>query len=883
MFCLKSCSYFGQFYPFFLKKISSIFFMHLFIRIVATGLLLLGSNCLPAQEIAGIINRYTQVFSFDPCSGQLNVADTTGFRVGGRLLIHHSQGAAVNQSNNAQYGSVTDLGQAGRIEWAVISSVSAGALYLDRQLIYAIIPGTQVQAVTWPRFEQAVVTDTLRPLPWNGLVGGIVAIEVTGNLSLNAPILADGAGFRGGVSYIAPNNNCTWVLGESGYTYALGNWRGGTKGEGIAIPISGQELGRGPIANGGGGGNDHNSGGGGGANTAVGGNGGENDEPTTFGCDGFFPGLPGKALNSDTLRVYFGGGGGAGHCNNVLSSNGGAGGGLILVKAGTISGANSRISANGAPGQTTNGDGAGGGGAGGTILLQANAVPADLIVRAIGGNGGRTDGNGVSRCFGPGGGGGGGRLLLSLPVTNALTQGGSAGNIFNSTAGCNGNTNDATNGSAGILQPFTAPRRGTVPAGSPIILAQPTADTVCAGKSVLLEVDLFDDFGWDYQWERNTGTGWASIANTTTAQYLLENVTPDQSGWAFRCRIGVDNCGEIVSEVAELIVNAAPEPLFTVTPLSFGSFALENLSQNFTGGPLWDLGNDSTATGSNLVVNYPNEGEYEISMTIWNECDTITVVQTVAVLLPPVAGFFIQPVVEACGPVSVQFDNTSSNNAATYAWQFEGGNPIVSNEEAPAVTYSESGMYEVVLVVSNAVGSDTVSQVFEVVINTTPVAAFEATDLPNGPSVQFINNSINGLMQTWDFGDGSLVSNEVAPLHTFPASGTYQVQLQVVNACGASILEIPVTVDDDGVPTEEPAWRLQSRLFPNPNTGTAMLELPLRPDAVRLFDGQGKELWRDLNPVNEVFTLDLLHLPAGIYGLQVIVGREMTTFQIIRQ
>jgi PKD repeat protein len=851
-------------------------------RTILIGLLTCISQDLTAQAIAGIVNQYTQVFNFDPCSGRLVVSDTAGFRVGGRILIHHSQGAVVSTANTNQYGTITDLGQTGRLEWAIIMDVAAGALYLDRQLIYNIGAGTQVQAITWPRFDDATVVDTLRPLPWNGLTGGVLAIEVTGNLTLNAPIIADGAGFRGGNSYIAPNNNCTWVIGEAGYTYALGNWRGGSRGEGIATPIVGQELGRGSLANGGGGGNDHNSGGGGGANTSVGGGGGDNDEPTTFGCDGFFPGLPGKALNNDTLRVYFGGGGGAGHCNNVLSSNGGAGGGLIFITAGTILGPNGRISANGAPGQTTNGDGAGGGGAGGTILLHANTVPADLIVRAIGGNGGRTDGNGVSRCFGPGGGGSGGRLLLNLPIINALVQGGNAGNIFNSTAGCNGNTNDATNGSAGIVQPFTAPRRGTVPSGTPIVLTQPNSATICANENFETEVEVLNGVGWNYRWELNSGSGWMPIANATTPQFLLNSVTPDQSGWAFRCRIGVDNCGNIVSDAAELTVNTAPEALFTVAPLSFGSFALENLSQNYTGGPIWDLGNDSTATGSNLVVNYPDEGEYEISMTVWNECDTITVLQTVAVLLPPVAGFFVQPVVEACGPVSVQFDNTSSDNSTNYNWQFEGGVPMVSNEEAPAVTYSQSGMYEVVLVVSKAVGSDTVSQVFEVVINTTPVAAFEATDLPNGPSVQFINNSINGLTQTWDFGDGSLVSNEVSPVHVFPASGTYQVQLLVMNACGASILEIPVTVDDDGVPTEEPAWRFNSRLFPNPNTGTAVLELPLRPDAVRLFDGQGRELWRDLNPEREVFTLDLIQLPAGVYGLQVIVGREMSIFQVMR-
>jgi PKD repeat protein len=858
--------------------------MRLFQRAVLLGWLLSVSQYSIAQTLNGIINRYTQVLGFDPCTGLLSVSDTAGFRPGMRILIHHTQGATVNTTNTVQYGTVTDLNSVGRLEWSNILSVSAGTFYLDRQLLYEIEAGVQVQAVTWPRFETAVVTDTLRPMPWNGLLGGILALEVTNNLILNAPILADGAGFRGGNSYIAPNNNCTWVLPEIGFVYSLGNWRGGSKGEGVATPVIGQELGRGAYANGGGGGNDHNSGGGGGANTAQGGTGGDNDEPTAFGCDGYFPGLPGKALSADTLRVYFGGGGGSGHCNNVLSSNGGNGGGLIVISAGSISGANGRISANGIPGQTSNGDGAGGGGAGGTVLLQSGSVPADLIVRAIGGNGGQTNGNGNSRCFGPGGGGGGGRLLLSIPVSNAIAQGGSAGTVVNSTAGCNGSTNDAAGGNAGSVQSYTRPQRGTVPAGAPLIVAQPVPDTVCAGQSAQFLVELTEESGWNYQWEVNSTAQWMPIQMANTTQLNVNNATSDQSGNLYRCRISLPGCGEWFSETAQLSVQSGPEPLFVLTQLNFGSYAVENQSQNFTGGPLWNLGDGTTSNEPMLVINYAEEGEYTIEMTVWNDCDTVSVQQTVSVLLPPSANFQAPELVETCNEAIVQFVNQSSGNAQQFTWLFEGGVPTTSTEESPNVTYTQSGFYEVILIANNVVGSDTVSRVLEVVVNVAPVANFAYTDLLNGPSVQFSNNSTDGLLYTWNFGDGTPVSNESAPLHVFPASGTYPVELLVVNSCGASILQIPVTVDDDGVATQAPVWKSKALLYPNPTgSGEAVLQLPILPDAVRLFDVNGRELWQALEPDTDTFQLNLQWLPAGLYAVQVIAGRELATFPLVKQ
>ena len=62
-----------------------------------------------------------------------------------------------------------------------------------------------------------------------------------------------------------------------------------------------------------------------------------------------------------------------------------------------------------------------------------------------------------------------------------------------------------------------------------------------------------------------------------------------------------------------------------------------------------------------------------------------------------------------CLEDTVQFVNHSamSNNNATWSWDFPGGNPSTSNEENPKVVYSNEGMYNVTLTVTDDYGSDT--------------------------------------------------------------------------------------------------------------------------------------------------------------------------------
>jgi hypothetical protein len=313
--------------------------------------------------------------------------------------------------------------------------------------------------------------------PWDPVTGkgGIVVIEASGNITLNADIDVSGLGFQGGtlVNYGSPFD-CLWAVNVTGYGLSLptsGYYTGGKKGEGIADFITNAGYGRGKQANGGGGGNNLNTGGGGGGNAGVGGAGGQRSLEGTYYCHGTNPGIGGLALTPAATRIYLGGGGGSGHEDSYFGTPGGNGGGLIILTAASITGSGSILANGSRPQSATNtdpyqaeGDGGGGGGAGGAIILNAPSISGTIAAEAKGAAGSNSS-NRVADCTGPGGGGGGGAVWLATGSTPAgLTidiSGGANGIIStgNTKPACAGQANGATPGTAGTsLYNYIAPQ-----------------------------------------------------------------------------------------------------------------------------------------------------------------------------------------------------------------------------------------------------------------------------------------------------------------------------------------------------------------------------------------------------------------------------------------
>lgn len=460
----------------------------------------------PSATLSGTVNTYYAGSAAGATGntvnlGAINAAGAaTAFAVGDLLLIMQMQGATINTTDTAQYGdgqgaaftrqdatvptlpapsptvvynsatNATDgyaggasAATAGRYEFAVVTRVVSGTQLNVRGTgaggallnTYTQTTGTNrssYQVIRVPQLSSATITGDLTAPAWDGNSGGVVALDVAGQLTLNAGINVSQRGFRGGG---VRNIGAVTAPQFGGWRALYSTNLGGIKGEGIAgtpartydsfnnvlSALAGTDgytngdVGRGAPGNAGGGGNQHNAGGGGGGNGGAGGKGGGSWNANANGQSGWETGGNGgfpMATLFGAERLFLGGGGGAGDVGGNGSTDpqgsGANGGGIILVRAGSITGAGT-FQANGGNAPNTNStDSSGGGGAGGSILVtvQSGGV-AGITFQASGGTGGSNfTGAGNPEQDGPGGGGGGGVVYTpagSLGTVNSGANG----------------------------------------------------------------------------------------------------------------------------------------------------------------------------------------------------------------------------------------------------------------------------------------------------------------------------------------------------------------------------------------------------------------------------------------------------------------------------
>jgi PKD repeat protein/uncharacterized protein YkwD len=121
-----------------------------------------------------------------------------------------------------------------------------------------------------------------------------------------------------------------------------------------------------------------------------------------------------------------------------------------------------------------------------------------------------------------------------------------------------------------------------------------------------------------------------------------------------------------------------------------------------------------------------------------------------------------------------------------YVWHLGDGRRV--DVARPVVVFPAARQYEITLEVTNPLGR--VSHTVPMTVVPVPVANFTPDDLSPGigQPVEFENASGGQppLSVTWDFGDGTEISGEMRPVHTYSVPGSYDVHLTVENAFGRS-------------------------------------------------------------------------------------------------
>jgi uncharacterized repeat protein (TIGR01451 family) len=616
-----------------------------------------------SANLSGIINTYYPgTTSVSAGASSIPVGSAYGntsslIADGDMLLVMQMQDADINYSNNSNYGSGSGTGsgytnpnRSGAYEYVIAAGPVAGGYvpistplvnsFRDRSASRTNGQSTY-QVIRVPQYSLATVVGTVSPLPWNGSVGGVVAVDVAGTLTVNGAISVNGAGFRGG-----------W--GESSSTTGpdtdyrtratvLGN---GMKGEGIAgspnrmnqpttfngapNQVTSGSLGypngintdaskgRGAPGNAGGGGTDgatdnsENSGGGGGGNYAAGAKGGNSwNSNLAVGGEGGSA-VIGLAFN----RVVMGGGGGAGTTNNGTSdtsaytnppgiscnatngacSSGAPGGGIILIRANSITGSGT-ITANGGSGYNVGNDSGGGGGAGGSIVIDTQAG-GTVTVSANGGDGGnawrsQAPGSYPGERHGPGGAGSGG-FIAYAPASglaiSATVNPGTSGKTTTS-ADLYGSTS-----SAGGIYTFQSPNTpGSLPgyACSPLLSVVKSANAATFNPGQVITYSVL---------VTNSGTGTATsvAAQDQLTPYVSWGLNSFGAGNPFQLSQGTPPSGLLLGAPVYSSNNGAT---WTYTPVSGGGGAPAGYDANVTN---WRIPMTGTmnGNGANFTINY---------------------------------------------------------------------------------------------------------------------------------------------------------------------------------------------------------------------------------------------------------------------------------------
>lgn len=301
-----------------------------------------------------------------------------------------------------------------------------------------------------------------------------------------------------------------------------------------------------------------------------------------------------------------------------------------------------------------------------------------------------------------------------------------------------------------------------------------SAQAGCANNPVTFTDQSTIGSGNIVGWSWNFGDGASSALQNPTHQYSAAS--------NYNVTLTVTSDLGCTNSITIPVSTTAPVAAFTST------IACENSPVNFTDqstlsagnivGWAWDFGDGSNSAVQNPNHAYAAAGTYNVTLLVTSDAGcTNSVTNQVTVAPIPVAAFSAP---NACSGVEVNFTDLSTIASGTitdWNWSFgDGGSSAIRNA---LHTYNTGGNYSVTLTVTSNNGCvNSITQ--PVIITTTPTASFDFT--PHDPdilhsTVQFINNTANGVTYNWDFG-GLGSSTQVSPAYTFPEEpGSYTVQL----------------------------------------------------------------------------------------------------------
>ncbi len=319
----------------------------------------------------------------------------------------------------------------------------------------------------------------------------------------------------------------------------------------------------------------------------------------------------------------------------------------------------------------------------------------------------------------------------------------------------------------------------------------------------------------------------------------------------------------------------------------------------------WTFGDGATSSAVNPVHIYNVPGTYTVCLRVQKLtppgsapcvreiCKTIVV--TAPCNMVPNFTWAATPT----NPLRIEFNNTSTNTAATDSIKWTFGDGTSSNQYNPVHIYTAPGTYTVCLKIIRYYANTTtpcIREICKTVVVQAPcnmVPDFTWTVTATNPlRIEFHNTSTNTLptdSMRWTFGDGT-TSYAVNPIHTYTAPGTYTVCLKIIryyagtttpcirDICKTIVVQAPCTLVVNFTSQPDSAHPLRIKFT---NTSTPINAT----DSVRWTFGDGSSvsgLQSDPNVANPTHN----YANAGTYTVCLRIkknGNVGSTVQCVRE
>jgi PKD repeat protein len=259
------------------------------------------------------------------------------------------------------------------------------------------------------------------------------------------------------------------------------------------------------------------------------------------------------------------------------------------------------------------------------------------------------------------------------------------------------------------------------------------------------------------------------------------------------------------------IVSSHPFAAFNIPQFSNCapfSVPFNNISNQGAINYLWNFGDGSTSTLYAPTHTYTSPGSFTVSLIAYNAagCSDTLVRDGYVTVINPTVNYTSVDTLVGCAPYNVAMSD-STFGASSWLWNF--GDGTQSTLRNATHTYSQSGIYTITLNIALNGGCTQFYPVFKRVKVSEVNAGFNYTYNCITQTISFYDTTANVASNTWNFCDGT-TSTLLNPLHTYPASGAYNISLSVTNTDGCSemlsfvnLLHVAlcpgVTIPSDGI------------------------------------------------------------------------------------